>query len=132
MFVVRTSLRPSPIQGLGCFAEEPIKKGQVVWQFDPRLDIKIPLTELSSFPSAIQEHFRTYTYVERIDGQEVMVYCADLSKHMNHSNSPNLIDTPDNLQEIAARDIAVGEELTCNYFASDLHATAKLGGESIR
>ncbi len=127
MFLVRTSLRPSPIQGLGCFAEEPIRKGQVVWQFDPRLDLRIPCSELSSFPAAIQEHFRIYTYVERIDGQEVMVYCADLSKHMNHSDMPNLFDTPDNLQEIALRDIAVGEELTCNYFASDLHAAEKLG-----
>jgi SET domain-containing protein len=127
MFTVRTSLRPSPIQGLGCFAEEPIKKGQVVWQYDPRLDLRIPLSELSSFPPAMQEHFRIYTYVEEVDGQEVMVYCADLSKHMNHSDTPNLYDTPDNLQELASRDIEVGEELTCNYFLFDLHAAEKLG-----
>ena len=131
MFIVRTSLRPSSIQGLGCFAEEPIKKGQVVWQFDPRLDIRIPLVELDTFPLALQEHFRIYTYVERDGDQEVLIYCADLSKHMNHSDTPNLIDTPDNLKEIAVRDIAVGEELTCNYFASDLHATEKLGRGSI-
>jgi hypothetical protein len=132
VFVIRTSLRPSRIQGIGCFAEEPIKQGQVVWQFDPRLDIRIPLSELPSFPLAIQEHFRKYTYVEEIDGQEVMVYSADLSKHMNHSDTPNLVETPDNLQEVAARDIAVGEELTCNYFVFDLHAAEKLGRESIR
>ena len=100
VFVVRTSLRPSPIQGLGCFADEPIKKGQVVWHYDPRFDIRIPLSELPSFPLAVQEHLRIYTYVEMVDGQEVMVYCADLSKHMNHSKSPNLLDTPDNLQQI--------------------------------
>jgi len=127
MFVVRTSLRPSSIQGLGCFAEEPIKKGQVVWQFDPRLDIRIPLRELSKFPEAIQDHFRIYTYVEMIEGQEVMIYCADLSKHVNHSDIPNLLDTPDNVQEIAMRDIEIGEELTCNYYSFDLHASEKLG-----
>jgi uncharacterized protein len=126
MFVVRTNSRPSPIQGLGCFAEEPIQKGQIVWQFDPRLDIRIPLTELSSFPSVLQEHFRTYTYVEILDDQEIMIYCADLSKHMNHSDSPNLYDSPDNLQEIAIRDIEVGEELTCNYYSFDLRAAEKL------
>jgi hypothetical protein len=104
MFLVRTSLRPSHIQGLDCFAEEPIRKGQVVWQFDPRLDIRISLSELSSFPAAIQEHFRIYTYVEEFEGREIMVYCADYSKHVNHSDLPNLYDTPDNLQEIAARD----------------------------
>jgi len=131
MFIVRTSLRPSRIQGLGCFAEEPIKKGQVVWQYDPRFDIRIPLSELPSFPLAFQEHLRIYTYIEMAAGQEVMVYCADLSKHMNHSNSPNLLDTPDNLQQIAARDIEVGEELTCNYFTFDLDAYKKLGSKQI-
>jgi len=127
MFLVHTSLRPSPIEGLGCFAEEPIRKGQVVWQFDSRLDLKIPLSTMHDFPQAIQAHFRTYTYVVEINGEEIMVYCADLSKHMNHSDTPNLMDTPDNLQEIALRDIEIGEELTCNYFASDLHAVEKLG-----
>jgi len=128
MFIVRTSLRPSSIQGLGCFAEEPIKQGQVVWQFDPRLDLRIPISELSRYPSAIQEHFLIYTYVEIYDGQEVMVYCADLSKHVNHSDTPNLFDTPDNLNETAVRDIDIGEELTCNYYSFDLHAAEKLGG----
>ena len=127
MFIVRTSLRPSTIQGLGCFAEEPIKKGQVVWQFDPRLDIRIPLSEISSFPLAIQEHFRTYASVESVNDQKVMVYCADFSKHMNHADTPNLFDAPDNMHEIAARDIEIGEELTCNYFGFDLQASEKLG-----
>ena len=130
MFVVRTSLRPSPIEGLGCFAEEPIKKGQVVWQFDSRLDIRFLLAELPNFPLVVQEHFRIYAHVEKLNGEEMMVYCADLSKHMNHSYSPNLFDTPDNIQEIAVCDIEAGEELTCDYFSFDLHAAEKLGRES--
>lgn len=129
MFIVKTSLRPSRIQGIGCFTDEPLKKGQVVWQYDPRFDLHIPLSDLPGFPAAVQEHLRIYTYIEMVNGQEVMVYCADLSKHMNHSNTPNLFDTPDNLQEIAARDIEAGEELTCNYFSFDLHAYKKLGVE---
>lgn len=132
MFIVRTSLRPSFIQGIGCFADEPIKKGQVVWQFDPRLDIRFPLSAVDSFPLFMQEHFRTYSYVELLDGQQVIVYCADFSKHMNHSDEPNLFDTEDNLQEIAIRDIAVGEELTCNYYKFDLHAAEKLSTPNIR
>jgi len=126
MFIVRTSLRPSPIQGLGCFADEQILKGQVVWEFDPRMDIRIPLSDLATFPTSMQEHFRIYSYVELLNGLEIMVYCGDFSKHMNHSNNPNLYDSEDNLQDIAVRDIAVGEELTCNYFRFDLHAAEKL------
>jgi len=126
MFVVRTSLRLSPIQGYGCFAEEPIKKGQVVWDFNPLFDIRIPVSELDTFPPFMRDHFRIYTYVELVDGQEVMVYCSDFSKHMNHSDHPNLFDTADNQQEIAIRDIAVGEELTCNYYTFDMRADEKL------
>ena len=125
MFVVQTSLRPSPIQGLGCFAEVPIKKGQVVWEFDPRLDIKIPVSALETFPPFMREHFLVYAYVEMVNGEEVMIYCADFSKHMNHSDDANLFDTGDNLREFALRDIAVGEELTCNYYKFDLHAVEK-------
>ena len=126
MFKVRTSLRSSPIQGLGCFAEEPIRKGQVVWEFDPRMDIRIPVTEMEKLPPFLREHFLIYTYVEQRDDQEVMIYCADFSKHMNHSDDPNLFDTEDNFQEIALRDIEPGEELTCNYYKFDLHAAEKL------
>jgi len=34
------------------------------------------------------------------------------------------------MQEIAVRDIEVGEELTCNYFGFDLHAAEKLGRDA--
>jgi SET domain-containing protein len=130
MFIVRTSLRPSPIQGLGCFADEAISKGQVVWEFDPRLDIRISLSDIDTFPPFMRDHFRTFSYVELLDGQEILVYCADFSKHMNHSDEPNLFDTEDNLREIAIRDIAVGEELTCNYYKFDLHAAEKLSNDN--
>ena len=126
MFTVRTSLRPSPIQGLGCFADEVIKKGQVVWEFDPRLDIRITLSDIKTFPPFMQDHFRTYCYVELLEGQEILVYCADFSKHMNHSDTPNLIETENNLCDIAICDIAVGEELTCDYYRFDLRAAEKL------
>jgi SET domain-containing protein len=126
MFVVRTSLRPSAIHGLGCYAEEPIKKGQIVWQFDPRIDIVFSPAELSSFPPIVQEYLWIHSYVEMRDGQEVFVFATDDAKYMNHADDPNLIDTPDGVFEYAARDIPAGEELTCNYFASDLTAAQKL------
>jgi SET domain-containing protein len=127
MFIVRTSLRPSPIDGVGCFAEEPIKKGQVVWQFDPRFDIRIPFSELSSLPLVMQEQLMKYSYVELVEGQETMVFSADLSKHVNHSDHPNVSGSPDNSKDIAVRDIEVGEEITCDYYTFDLHAENKLG-----
>ncbi|HUH96014.1 MAG TPA: SET domain-containing protein [Anaerolineales bacterium] len=127
MFVIRTSLQHSAIHGIGVFADEPIQKGQLVWQFDPRVDILIPLEEKPSFPPAMQDYLSMLTYIEEASGRKMMVLCADNAKHVNHSDDPNLLDTPDGSQEIAAREIAAGEELTCNYFSCDLEAARKLG-----
>lgn len=130
MFVVRTTLGPSSIHGIGAFAGEPIRKGQVVWQFDPRLDLRFSLSDLAKFPPAVQEHIVTRCYVEMYLGEKMMVICSDNAQYVNHSADPNLIDSEDGLVEHAARDIAVGEELTCNYYISDLAVNEKLG-ESI-
>lgn len=128
MFVVRVYVAPSTIHGLGCFAAEPLTEGQLVWQFDPRLDLRIPLAEFANFPPAAQEFLKRLTYIENIGGVDFMVLCADQAKFVNHSNEPNLIDSPDGLFEYAACDIPAGEELTCNYYVSDQKAAEKLSG----
>ena len=56
-----------------------------------------------------------------------MVLHEDYAKHVNHPRDPNLLDIPDGSKEYAARDIAVSEELTCNYFISDLKAAGTIG-----
>jgi hypothetical protein len=127
MFFIRTSLRPSPIHGIGVFAEEPVRQGQLVWQFDPRVDLRIPVSELSAFPPAVQEHIRVHAYVEMDAGRKVMILCADHAQYVNHASPPNLSDSPDGTTETAARDIALGEELTCDYYGFDLSAGEKLG-----
>jgi SET domain-containing protein len=127
MFVVRTRLGPSTIHGMGAFAIEPIRKGQVVWQFDPRVDIRMTASELSKFPPAVQEHIISHCYVEMQRGEKVIVLCADNAQYINHSLDPNMIDIEDGLVDVAARDIAVGEELTSNYYDSDLAVDEKLG-----
>ena len=127
MFLVRTSLRPSAIHGIGVFTDEPIQKGQLVWEFDERIDLRIPLDEMKNFPPAMQEFLFHLSYVELVDGRKMMTLCADNAKYVNHADLPNLLDSEDNLREIAARDIAAGEELTCNYHVSDLLSVDKIG-----
>jgi uncharacterized protein len=127
MFLVRVYLAPSSIHGVGCFASDPIRKGELVWQFDPRIDRRIPRSEYSNFPPVVQEFLQRLTYIEVVEGVEYMVLCADHAKFVNHAQDPNLLDSPDGLCEYAAWDIAVGEELTCNYYDSDITAAEKLG-----
>lgn len=128
MFLVRVYVADSPIHGLGCFASEPIAKGQIVWQFDPRVDLRIPLSEFPNFPPAAQEFLKRLTYVEAVNGVDYMVLCADQARYVNHSDTPNLVDSEDGTVEWAACDIAAGEELTCNYYVSDQKAAEKLDG----
>jgi uncharacterized protein len=124
MLLIRTTLRPSQIHGIGCFTEEKIRKGQVIWELDERLDLVIPVSELAAFPEPIREFLKMHGYAEEIDGQLALVLCGDNARHFNHSGDPNLIDT--DTQSLAARDIGIGEELTCDYYAFDLDVDYKL------
>jgi len=126
MFYVKVYLRPSPIQGLGCFAGERIAKHQKVWVFDSRIDTRIPYDELPNLPVAMREFLDTYGYVETIDGQKVVTHCGDFAKHMNHSDTPNVISVFEKGVNLATRDIEEGEELTCDYYLFDMEADEKL------
>jgi SET domain-containing protein len=123
MLLIRASVRPSPIHGYGCFTEERIRAGQVVWVFDPRIDTRMSAADLPTLPAPVRDFLLTYGYQEMHDGQLTVVLCGDHAKYFNHSETPNLIDDETN---IAARDIEAGEELTCNYHAFDLDAHRKL------
>lgn len=129
MLLVRTRLKPSRIHGLGCFAAERIPQGTVVWTLDESIDIQIPLAKLASLSPPTERFFLMYGHVEMRDGEKIVVLCGDHAKHMNHSDEPNVIEGDADRQEnIAARDIEVGEELTCDYHAFDLDAVRKLSG----
>lgn len=117
MLTVRTSLRPSTIHGIGCFAEEPIQKGQVIWVFNSYMDIRLPVDDVQKFPDAIREFWQIYAYEELHNGIRTATLSCDFSRHMNHSNRPNI-----HKGTTALRDIDVGEELTCDYYTFALDA----------
>ncbi len=119
MLLYSTRIAPSTIHGLGCFTTEDIKQGATVWQYDGRLDRRIPKSELGDFPPGVQAYLNMYAYEEDIDGERMMTLCGDQAKHMNHSDAPNLLEGPDGIN-VAGRDIAAGEELTCDYSKFDL------------
>ena len=127
MLLISATAKPSSVHGLGCFTDEKIQKGQVVWALDERLDLIIPASELSSFPEPAQAFLHMYGYAKMQQGQKVIVLCGDHGKHMNHSTTPNLIEGGADMElDIAVRDIEAGEELTCNYYHFDLAAARKL------
>lgn len=122
MLLFATNVAASPIEGVGVFAAEPIPAGARIWELEPRLDRLFPIDELDSLPPAAQAFARRYGYVSG-DDRTKWVLELDNGRFMNHSTSPNTrFDAPDG--GYAIRDIAPGEELTCNYadFLADFAA----------
>ncbi len=120
MMTVKTYIDKSPINGVGIYAAEPIAKGTEIWRFQEGLDIKIPLSRLQSFPDLAQNFLRKYGYHSFMtEGYCVLEF--DHGRFMNHSDTPNTDFTREDFG-YTLRDIAAGEELTCNYseFCTDI------------
>jgi hypothetical protein len=116
VLLVRTSVRQSPIHGLGVFAEEDIPDGTILWRFDPVLDRVIPEEELDGMPGHLVDFIEVYS--EYFPELGVLVLSGDNDRFTNHSDDPNtevvLPNGPEALVR-ARRDIAAGEEITCDY-----------------
>lgn len=130
MLLVKTRLAPSPIAGIGLFADEDIKAGTVTWRFMAGLDQLFSDDDLAVLPGPVRAQFLTYTYLHEVSGKHV--YCLDNARFMNHSTDPNTAGVHEDNgiegYDVALRDIAKGEELTCDYHAFDGDAVRKLTG----
>lgn len=113
MMMVRCYLAPSSIEGLGVFSHVDIRKGDLVWLFDPRFDVSYFKDDLNHVPAHFREFLERYTYDHPTDPEMVVLDC-DEGRFMNHSDSPN-IDLTNPLRGVATRAIRAGEELTCDY-----------------
>lgn len=127
MLLVNTYVAPSRIHGMGLFAAEPIALGAPFWRFEPGFDQGIAAERLAAWPPLTQQHIRWFAYLSQTDGHYIL--SGDFCCFMNHAEEPNT-GAPAGVQPpvttIALRDIAAGEELTCDYFAFDAEAHSKL------
>lgn len=111
MLLVKTYVAPSSTHGLGLFAAEPIARGHCIWRFDPRIDRLYAREEREAAPEPLKAFLAIYSYPER-PGSATHVLDGDNARFMNHSPHPN---TDCEVDTIATRDIAAGEELLCDY-----------------
>jgi SET domain-containing protein len=73
-----------------------------------------------------QTYLKNFSYLSRFTG--VWVLPGDHDRYMNHSDEPNVGMNPNgNTENLALRDIAAGEELTCDYRTFDAEWRGKLG-----
>lgn len=121
MLLVKTKIGQSKIHGIGLFADQFIKKGTMIWKFQPGFDLKIDKDELSKLSEPAREQFLKYAYLDFATHKYIL--CFDDSRFFNHSEDPNSLDVVSEDYEcsidVAGRDIEIGEELTCNYLDFD-------------
>jgi SET domain-containing protein len=116
MMLVRCRVAVSEIEGLGLFAGESIAAGRPVWRLDPDFDRLLPDTAVTALPEARRDFLNRYLYWD--DQHRAFVLCCDDARFMNHSPSPNVSAVRSDVC-VALRDIAAGEELTCDYHQLD-------------
>lgn len=125
--LVKTYLAPSPIHGTGVFTAEDIPRDALIWRVDWSVDRKISQAEFEQLSGAHRELWNRYAYLSRQHG--VWILCGDNGRFFNHSDAPNTYERYREVPfgiDLAARDIARGEELTTDYFGFDQDARRKL------
>ncbi len=125
MLLVPTKLGPSSIHGIGIFAAAPIAKGTVVWKLNPVIDVCLSEPAIQDLSEPARKQVKSYVYLDNRTGERIL--CGDDARFFNHAENPNVVDDPiDPYQCVASRQIAVGEELTHDYFSFDALASDKL------
>lgn len=99
-----------PDIGYGVFATAPIPRGTVLWVLC-FLDRILTPAELAALPLPYLPMVEKYAYVNADQNQ---VLCWDHARYLNHSCRPSMRGLGSEF-EIAVRDIARGDHITCEY-----------------
>lgn len=126
MLLVRTRLGFSEIAGIGLFADEFIAKGTVTWRFTQGFDLRFAQSAVDALSLPARDQVMKYAYFD----EDIGLYelCSDDARFFNHAEDPNTmsVETRGERFDVATRDIAKGEELTCDYRTFDRDWRAKL------
>ena len=117
MFLIKTYIAKSNIDGLGLFTSDTIQPDQIVARWNPELDRTLHPDIFQSLPVTVQQYIRKHG-TRDVNGHWKLGMDGD--QYINHSDKPNLNRTGDVL--IAHNIIKPGEELTCDYrpFRTDI------------
>lgn len=116
MMLVRTYVAASQIEGLGVYADEFIRAGTLIWQFNPKFVMTFREEDIEHLPEHTKEFVQRYGFPHITSGTIVLE--LDNGRFMNHTLKPNTNFTVFE-HGYAIRDIHPGEEITCNYYEFD-------------
>lgn len=116
MIKTKTALKESLIHkgGIGLFAVEPIKKGEVVIVPSTLgLDVELEEKDFIKLPKEEQEVILHYGFRSKFNNKFHLNF--DNARFINHSKDGNLRLDKKTQSLFAIKDIEAGEELTQNY-----------------
>lgn len=109
MMIIKTSLKEFKGKGIGLVSEEFIKKGQIVWKYNSRIDL---IFNKKDVPNKLKEFFHIYAC--DLGGNKLYLN-IDNTRFINHSKNPNIKNMGFKKKNIAVKDIKIGEEITIDY-----------------
>lgn len=111
-------LGPSPIHGIGCFADRAIRKGETVRVWDGEDSRWVTTQQAHASP---QRHLFKRFGIRTTGGYHCPIDFLRISTgwYMNHDGDPNLTSDDEDVTYHAVRDIPAGEELTIDYRRMD-------------
>ncbi len=124
MYLIKTEVRESAINGKGVFSLEAIRKGDIIWKFVEGQDCKMAPEEYEKLNSKNKEYIEKIGYLSPLSNMWIFPDKDDNAKYTNHSNTNNLTavkntELSEEIYFIANRDIEASEELTNNYHEFD-------------
>ena len=121
MLLVKTSVGPSNISGLGLFADQFIEKGTIIWQLSEPLDLVLAKELVQNLPLLAKQTFLKHGYFSK--KLEKYILSFDNDRFTNHSEDPNVLEgevmVGGETVTVAVKDILAGEEITCDYAEFD-------------
>lgn len=124
MYITKIAVGKSDINGHGVFSKEFVKKGSVVWKYEPSHDIRITKQEFDNLSEAEKQELYHIAYLSPWTNLWVYPPKGDPAVYTNHSKANNLTVVFDDCFSpepffIANRDINIDEEITNNYLEFD-------------
>lgn len=115
MIHIKYKLDKSDKHGIGLFADEDLKEGQLVYTASPILDLNITQEQFDSLSDNEKQEIRWWGFFDELSGLWHVDF--DVSKFINHSKQGTVTQdkSHDEAYLITTRDIKKGEELTQNY-----------------
>ena len=111
MLLIDHYVAESDIHGLGVFSAQSFKRDDLIWEFNPIIDREIPQEKLSDLPDHVVA--KIYKHAWYHPESDCFWLAADGDYFMNHSDMPTMEVRGHSF--VAARDLVIGDELTCDY-----------------